>query len=572
MEENNDILSEIDQLLDNIADTHDLVKKINSPANLQLSGTTSPYLSLQPPPGLTNTSQELLFQSFDMYLFPAASYSPPSILFYAGPIAMNTAGPNASSILTDDYIALTSESSQSLLLQWRMNGVTGSVSRAGVISGHTEIYFTSVGSMFELQLIEPNQRSASQSLSLINGSLSLSVSDRTVFLIGGQPDSSLLAISGVYSSYFGLIHLILFNGNLWSLWDYRSRSDTVFTGGFIRDSDGALDNVWIPSKQPAARTNVLSFNGKGSYLKPVRFYHSGTFGSSGTLNFRLFIKSVEGLVAYLTDPVSSVTLQLALTEGNVVMIVSGPTFETLNLSTPIGETDFTGRLYSFQFSGNNIRYAVSGRSSLFPSINNFAFFTDLTRIEAWFGGVAPPISSMLDFVTSSSYRGCLDVDLQLVFGGTRIDILNENFIQNYLSSSVQRGVSGTCLSTVRGEGGREGREGGREGGRDGRKGGREYEDVFIFLYFYSQETGHQVSYNGSGYLSYSSYRFVPKVNNPNQQISLNDKVVFSFSFYPVSDNGVLLYTTSEVRRYYLKLKCIISFIYFIIRVVVFWLV
>ena len=450
MKENNDILLEIDSLLDSISDTHDLVKKINSPVNLQPSSSQSPYISLQPPPGTTNSTQGIQFQSLDLYLFPAAGYSPPSLLFYAGPI-IKEGQSDQSSLLVDDYIALTSESSQSLLLQWRINGVSNSVSRTGSISGHTEVYFTSVGSMFELQLIEPDQGPTSRYLSLINGSLLFRGTERTVYLLGGQPLSSSLAISGTYSSYIGLVHLLLFNGNLWSLWDYRNRSDTVFTGGFLRDSDGALDNVWIPTKTPVSRTNVLSFDGDGSYIKPVRFYHTGSFGSSGTLTFNLYIKSLEGLVAYLHDPVSDIRLELALYQGNVIMIISGPSFETLRLTTPIDDTDFTDRSYSFQFSGNFIRYAVSGRPFESYTRNNFAFFTDLTRIEAWFGGVAPPTLSSLgtSLITNTSYEGCLDVDLTMTFSGPRVDVLSNNFINNYLSSGTQRGVSGTCLITVR---------------------------------------------------------------------------------------------------------------------------
>lgn len=451
MRENNDILAEIDTLLESISDTHKLVQKINSPVRLQQSSSTgSPYISLQPPPGVTNITQGVQFQSLDMYLFPAAGYSPPSLLFYAGPIIKETES-DQSSLALDDYIALTSESSQSLLLRWRINGVSNSVARAGGISGHTEVYFTSVGSMFELQLIEPDQGPPSRYLSLINGSLLFKPTEKTVYLLGGQPVSSSLAISGTYSSYIGLVHLLLFNGNLWSLWDYRNRSDTVFTGGFLRDSDGALDNVWIPNRTPVPRTNVLSFDGDGSYIKPVRFYHTGSFGGSGTLRFTLYIKSLKGLVVYLYDPVSEIRLELALYQGNVIMIISGPGFDTLRLTTPIDGTDFTGRSYLFEYSGNNIRYTASGRPSVLDTRTGFGFFTDLTRIEAWFGGMAPPNLSSLgtSLITNTSYEGCLDVDLRMTLTGPRVDTLSDNFINNYLSSTNQKGVTGTCLITVR---------------------------------------------------------------------------------------------------------------------------
>ena len=44
-----------------------------------------PYISLQPPPG-RRLGDEIVFEALDMYFLPSLLYSPPALLFYAGPI------------------------------------------------------------------------------------------------------------------------------------------------------------------------------------------------------------------------------------------------------------------------------------------------------------------------------------------------------------------------------------------------------------------------------------------------------------------------------------------------------
>lgn len=445
MQQNIDILSEIDTLLSNIADTHSLVKKINSPANFI---SPSPYISLQPPPKTTTTlinNNTLLFDSIDIYLSTGAMYRPPSLLFYAGPM-ISSSEPDQSSLTREDFIGLTTDSPQSISLRWRVGTSEGIVTRTGSIDGFTEVYFTRVGSLFELQVVGSGVGPTRHLSPLKNNSLLFTMTERTVFLIGGSPTGSSLALPGTYNSFLGSIDLLLYNGDLWSLWDYRNRSATEFGRGFRRH-DNALNNAWIPSKTPSARTNVLSFDGSG-YIRAVRFYHEFQLGARDGISFHLFIKGLQGLVAYLRDPQTNVTLQLGLRDGNVILRLSGPSFATQQRTAPISDSDFSGgSTYTVLVVGEFIQFNMKGSTDV-VQVSGFQFFTFLNRIEAWFGGIDRRLFTEYDPVISdSNYRGCVDVDATI--GGGRIDIFSSRFVENYLSSSIQNGLSGTCLRSVR---------------------------------------------------------------------------------------------------------------------------
>ena len=449
LEENKNILSDIDSLLTSVANTHQLIAKINSPTQLSKNGSINPYISLQEPP---NVNGSITFGSLDMYVYPMMGYETPAVLFYAGPI-LSENDPDTGPILEEDYIALTSETS-TIRLQWRISGNSFSVERDGTLSSHNEILFTQSGSMFELNFIDGNMPPA-QHLNILNNSLSFRITENTVYLIGGIPPNSVVALPQFqnYKSYIGLVTLVLFNGELWSLWNYRSRSMTNFIGEFRRDLNGALQNVWTGSI--LLNTNTLSFNGNG-YISPIRFLPSGlsgTFARGSQFRFDLNIKSVEGLIAFMYDPETNITLEFALSQGHFYMVVDGPSFERIEFKRPILLIDFLSGSPVHQFrlnSANSISF-ISG-NQLFNRFNiqGFQFFTDLNRIKVWFGGVLldrlPP--NIRPSVTTARYEGCLNMALST--GGRNIPLFASfDFGDSYLGSTLQQGVSGACLLTVR---------------------------------------------------------------------------------------------------------------------------
>ena len=61
--------------------------QINSPVRLSSAAAdvSTPYLSLQPPPG-RQLDGGVQFEDLDLYMWPSAQYKTPSLIFYAGPV------------------------------------------------------------------------------------------------------------------------------------------------------------------------------------------------------------------------------------------------------------------------------------------------------------------------------------------------------------------------------------------------------------------------------------------------------------------------------------------------------
>ena len=446
-QQNRDIISEIDSLLVNVADTHKLINKINSPARLGLNGSIQPYISLQPPPTVT-TENEIQFESFDLYVYPIDYFSP-ALLFYAGPVVRE--GDSDQALKQDDYIAVTSESNNDIVLQWRIGSGSGNIKQNMEITAETEIFFSRVGSMFELRVGSGRVRlnTLVQNTAINNDSLLFRISEDTGFLIGGKPVMSSLALPNFksYNSFMGLVNLLLFNGELWSLWNYRNRSDTDFLRSnndkkVFRIDEAAAFNARILSS--SLQGYSLSFDGDG-YVKPIKFVSST--GAINRITFFLSIKSLEGMVAFLYDPITNVSLEIGLTGGNVIVKLSGPTFTTVEFTRPIGLMDFSTQSNLIGVAGNFVQYNYQ-TGTMQKTQNGVQFFHDTSRIVAWFGGVI--LDQLPEFlrptITTRGYRGCVDIEIYI--GSLKIGVFSNSFHENYLGSNVQKGMSGTCLKTV----------------------------------------------------------------------------------------------------------------------------
>ena len=451
LQQNSDIISQIETLIANVGDTHDLVRRINSPALFQQN---QPYISMQPPPG-RNLDRGIQFESLNMHLIPN-SPNTPVLLFYAGPVVEEGSPGNESVLGNEDFIAITSEDTNNnedmLLLQWRIGNSEGSINEELTLNAISEIFVTRTGSMFELQGAKggASLQAPTRNVSVIERALLFQMTDNTEFLVGGKPLSAKLAIADYdkYNSFLGQFGLVLFNGAVWSLWDYRRRSETVFVNGFIRV---ITDNniPWIPRKNPTSSTNVLSFDGTG-YLKPKQFIQSGSFVSGSRIFLYIRTESLEGLVFYMYDELENVDLEVAFYNGFLYIRLGQPNVQNeILVSRQIENIDFDetsitlSRIGTFIILGGNFPSTVMQATS---------FFSDLTQVGVWYGGVKEDqlSESFRPKITTKSYRGCFDIDIDIQTEPSTQEVLEQTdfFVENYLESSIQKGMSATCLRTV----------------------------------------------------------------------------------------------------------------------------
>jgi hypothetical protein len=492
LQQNNDIMTEIDSLLDRVSDTHSLIGKVNSPVRLAANGDINPYVSLQPPPG---QGPNITIATVDMYLYPDAGYTPPALLFYAGPI-IDSSSNDTRPIENEDFMALTTElSPRRVTLRWRIGGRSNSLSQNFDITSDTEVYVTQSGSMFQLKVINPviPEPVRNTDITGADGDVIFRATDSTVYLVGGFPPNTRTALPAGYRSHSGLVHLLLVNGELWSLWNYRNRSMTTFTGEF-RTVKGVTDNAWTTSSR--STSNPLSFDGDG-YVHPIQLLPSGTFAPLSTLRFFIYVKGVEdGLIAFMYDPQTNVSLEMAVYEGNIHIIIRGPTFDDVVYTRSITAGDLSGSsnelLYAFSRGQYIIRYRHSGINNDLRR-NEFQFFTDLTRLEVWFGGVRVdqlPVD-VRPSLTTRGFKGCLD--MEVVISNVITPVFDNGFEEFYIRSDEKTRLSGTCLRNT---------------------------PTTI------------ASFNGSGYLTFNEVQSVPKINDPTTNIDLDDKLVISLSYYP----------------------------------------
>ena len=450
LQQNSDIISEIETLIANVGDTHDLVRRINSPALFQQNQA---YISMQPPPG-RNLDRGIQFESLNMHLIPN-SPNTPVLLFYAGPVVEEGSPGNESVLDNEDFIAITSEDTNTnedvLLLQWRIGNSEGSVSEELTLNAISEIFVTRTGSMFELQGAKGGAflQAPTRNVSVIEGGLLFRMTDNTEFLMGGKPLSAKLAIADYdkYNSFLGQFGLVLFNGAVWSLWDYRRHSETEFVNGFERVTTD--NNIpWIPPKTPTSRTNVLSFDGTG-YLKPKQFIESGSFGFSSSIILYIRTDSLEGLVFYMYDESENVDLEVAFNNGSLHIRVGQPDVQDeISASRQIRNIDFDETEITIRHIGAVL--VISGGNFPTTAMTMTSFFSDLTRVGVWYGGVKEDQlpESFRPKITTKSYRGCLDINILIQNSAQEVLEQTDFFVENYLESPIQKGMSATCLRTV----------------------------------------------------------------------------------------------------------------------------
>ncbi len=448
IQENIDIISDIDKLLLTVDATHELLKRINSPATFEASGSINPYISLQPPPGIQGFNDSIQFDSLEIYLNADSNYNSPSILFYAGPLVEEGSHSNESILTSEDYLAIIDQRvpSDALTVEWRIGGNTDSISISYTIADQKQLYLRRVGSMFELSAgFEDNAVAPSSNYMLVEGSLLFKITENTVFLIGGQPPGSLLAISNqeVYGSLSGTLDLLLYNGDLWSIWDYRRRSDTNFIARQFIRHEAAQDNVFVVASLVSA--NVLSFDGNG-YLKPKQFIDQGMFNPSSisaiVINYRL--SSLEGLIMFLYDPVTSVSIEVAVYDGNIQAMLNDGVNTPRYMKMILNDDFNDGGMLTIRFANNLLLFDNQ------QTVESFITFTDLTRVQAWFGGVI--LDQLPDTIrpsiTTKRFRGCVNVIIDI--GSQQRNLFGQGdfFVENYLNSGIQKDISATCFESV----------------------------------------------------------------------------------------------------------------------------
>ena len=458
MNRNSDLLEDIDSLIRSVIETHDLIKTVNAPTVLRRNTEISrPFISLQPPPAIFGRNELLQFETLDIYLTPDTGYMTPALLFYAGPAVDTSRGSDRSSLTDADYIAITATTNNRVELAWRLGSNTGAISQAFSIGSQTEVFVTRVGSQLELQvsggpLEAPTRRVVQQNCSLVFQSVS-----NTVYYIGGRPEEVELvsSVPATINSFVGTYQLILFNGDLWTLWDYRSRSNTDF---FDFNTHASADNnAWFPSSR-SIQGELLSFDGNG-YVRPT-VMAPASFTNAGEYQFYFRVRSTKGLLAYMFDRERNVSMEVALRDGQLHVEMRWDS-EVITYSRPMLATDLdppSSRLGDLliQYRSNAVQIRSSGVDMIYFQSrgdfqSSFRSFGDLRRVEAWFGGVDPSMieEPFVPRITRQGFRGCFIIELHGTSSGTVFPfILRNGFLENYLMSPVQQHISGTCIGTV----------------------------------------------------------------------------------------------------------------------------
>ena len=444
MQRNRVLLSDVDELIRSVFETHELIKKINIPVQIGvLNGAISrPYISLQPPP--ISMVDQIQFETLDIYLEPDRGNMPPSLLFYAGPAVNTSGGGNRESLSSDDFLAVMHTTQpQSIQVLWRLGNSSGSAPQLGfTVSGPTEIFLTRVGTQFELQasggtLMDPTRSGINHNCSLLFHSTT-----NTVYYIGGSPEGVELAdmIPPMYSSFIGSYQLILFGGEMWSMWDYRSRSVTG-TASFVSDLQ-ISNSLWRPSGSDYS----LSFDGEG-YVKP-KVFASGFADPNNRLRFRIRPRSTEGLVAFLYDPQRNVSVEVACKNAVAFFILKWSGGEVM-FDRSLTGTDLDELSAQIIYSPSQRRVGIDfGNDRSIKDVQNFESLNDFSQVQAWFGGVKESMltAPFVPSITNTSFRGCLTLRIN---NPSDLHVFSEqSFIENYLRSNVQKGISGTCLTTV----------------------------------------------------------------------------------------------------------------------------
>ena len=395
----------------------------------------------------------LQFETLDIYLTPDVGYTTPALLFYAGPAVSRN--DDRSSLTNADYIAITATSQNSIELDWRLGPNNGStVFESFSISTSAEIFLTRVGTQLELQASGGTlQRFVRNGVEQQNCSLVFKPVPNTVYYIGGRPEGIELvsSVPAAVNSFIGTYQLILFNGDLWTLWDYRSRSNTNF---FDFNTHSRTENtVWFPSPT-GLQGELLSFDGNG-YVQPI-VMATQTLGDSAGYQFYFRARSTEGLLAYMFDRERNVSMEVAFSDGqlHVEMRWNG---EIIRYSRTMVNTDLEPQSANqgdliIQYSAAALQVSSTSRSTLFRQGRDFQSpfrsFGNLRSVKAWFGGIDPSMleEPFVPRITRQGFRGCFT--FELVSPGPSVHVFDFGFLENYLMSQVQQQISGNCIRTV----------------------------------------------------------------------------------------------------------------------------
>ena len=424
-------------------DMHDLIKVINSAAVMRPTESIQrPYISLQPPPSTMGPNDHFQFETLNMYLTADMGYTPPALLFYAGPAVDTVRGGDRSSLIEADFIAIMALPDK-IEVRWRLGPNIGMVSESLQITTSSEIFVTRVGSQLELFATAETLRNPVQSGTQLNCSLLFRATSNTVYYVGGRPDGVELAnrVPQTLNSFIGTYQLILFGGDVWTMWDYRSRSNTDFLD--FNTNNRAPNNVL----NLVSNRQTISFDGNGYVRSITMFTGIRTPARNYEFNFQYRSRSTEGLMAYLFDRQRNVSLEVAFIGGELHAELrwrSGIVTDR----RPIISMDFDSGSYIIQYSVFLGGIAFDGDILSFKSTPNFETFEDMSMVEAWFGGVDVSMlkEPFVPRITNSSFNGCITFSISS--DSETHHVFDNSFEENYLKSPVQQRLSGICFKTV----------------------------------------------------------------------------------------------------------------------------
>ena len=443
IKQNDEIISDIDSLLSLVDDTHQVLKKINAPAYLEDS-IPNQFVSLQPPPGVDRSQEEIQFDSLEIYMFDEGD--PTGILFYAGPLVEEGTQGNDSALANEDYLAILTSRTE-VSVEWRLGQSRNSFKLADqAIDNEVEVYLRRAGSMFNV-ILGPDfeDQKTTTNRTLVQDSLLFKQTQNTAYLVGGKPPNAKLALTDYQrydKSLSGTINLILYSGRVWSLWDYRRKSETETSDWTYHNHAGPRGNTIEPQAD-----YMLSFDGNG-YLRPKQFHSFDATLTARSVVFEFFFipQGFNGLIVHLYDPNVNVSIEVALYNGEVRLVMKDNTYEYINSIKKVSDSTNTLKL-EYRESARKVR--VEDNNDL---VYDISWFNNLANIQAWFGGV---VESQLDIperfrpgITTERFHGC--VDLVIKTGNTERLVLDDSefFRRNYLGSPTQKGMSAVCIKSV----------------------------------------------------------------------------------------------------------------------------
>jgi hypothetical protein len=477
METNDEIISEIDDIITGLKSVHNVIQKVNAPAIFERSvNDPRPFLSLQPP-DRAQAMEPVLFDLIDLYLVPNGLSEEGSLLFYAGPAWRKDDVNHTRQMNEETFIALTASKSR-LTLHYNLKvcqpneectstgdrmldhkkGQLLDVSPNHVqimrVGNHVRLVRRSGGENGEPQLSTPLEQ---------EGELLFIPTQRTVYYIGGQPSNVKIhaSVDG-YESYSGNVNLLLYNHKEWSIWDIRDSSPTKF---WDYSNNRKKGNTLVFTD--LSESELLSFDGNG-YLYTQQLaggvntkIRSESIGVDSELVFSFSAQSRDGLIVFMFEPSEQMSLELSLTNG-IVMLQIRDRNEGKNetLYFLLHAEQFELAIKQFYYPSLGIILFVEERGVSPRVIFSFQnYFRETTDTQVWFGGYREDIADSLrrrnneelyEPVVTSSFRGSVKVEMQGPNQAATQDVFTTSFRtfrEHYINSEFQRGVSRTAIKT-----------------------------------------------------------------------------------------------------------------------------